>query len=227
MNLKSPPRQRLIDAAVTLLGEHPQREPTTRELCALAGVTAPSLYHHFGDKDGLLAQVLEEAFAAYLDRKRASGRTGDLVDDFAAGWDMHLRFGLANPLLYSAMFASAGPRGQRATQLAADELRRELESLDRAGLLRLPVDTAASVTLAASVGCVLQLVRDGGTVDGPVSRELRDSLLHQLFGTTTSGDRRGGTAQDLLADLAASDSTLGAEESALMRKWLVRLRQAD
>lgn len=216
-------RQRLLDAAVVLLGEAPAHEPTTRELCARAGVTAPSLYHHFGDKDGLLAAVLEEAFAEYLERKHAVPRTGDLVADFAAGWGMHVRFGLDNPLLYPALFASSHPQGARVTRRAAEELARELEEMEQAGLLRIAVDDAVSLTLAASTGCVLQLLRQGGDVDSPVSALMCDALLRQLCGTADLPAGRDDAARALLAHLPGVEGTLGREEAALLRVWLTRL----
>lgn len=216
-------RRRLLDAAVALLGEAPVREPTTRELCARAGVTAPSLYHHFGDKDGLLATVLEEAFAAYLERKHAVPRTGDLVADFAAGWDMHVRFGLDNPLLYPALFASSHPQGVRVTRRAAEELARELEEMERVGLLRVAVDDGVSLTLAASTGCVLQVLREGRGVDSPVSALMRDSLLRRLCGTPDERAGRDDAARALLAHLPGVEAELGREEAALLRAWLTRL----
>ncbi len=216
-------RRRLLDAAAALLGEAPAHEPTARELCARAGVTAPSLYHHFGDKGGLLTAVLEEAFAAYLDRKHAVPRTGDLVEDFAAGWDMHVRFGLANPLLYPSLFASSHPQGVRVARRAAEELAVELGEMERVGILRIAVDDAVPLTLAASTGCVLQLLRDGGDADSPVSVLMRDALLRQLCGTTAGRGGPDEAARALLAHLPDVEATLGREEAALFRAWLARL----
>lgn len=219
-------RRRLLDAAAALLGEAPLHEPTARELCARAAVTAPSLYHHFGDKDGLLAAVLEEAFAAYIERKHAVPRTGDLVGDFAAGWDMHVRFGLDNPLLYPSLFASNHPEGIRVTHRAAEELAVELEEMERVGLLRIGVDDAVRLTLAASTGCVLQLLRDGGDADSPVSALMRDALLRQLCGTTPERGGPDEAARALLAHLPDVEASLGKEEAALFRIWLARLAGA-
>lgn len=223
VNTDDTARRRLLDAAVTLLGEAPTHEPTTRELCARAGVTAPSLYHHFGDKDGLLAAVLEEAFTAYLGRKRAVARSGDLVGDFAAGWDMHVRFGLDNPLLYPALFASSHPQGVRVTRRAAEELALDLAEMAEAGILRIAVDDAVSLTLAASTGCVLQLLREGGGVDSPVSALMRDALLRQMCGTTDGPGGHDDPVRALLAHLPDVEATLGREEAALLRVWLSRL----
>ncbi len=202
------------------------QEPTTRELCARAEVTAPSLYHHFGDKDGLLATVLQEAFDEYAARKRAALGSGDLLGDFAAGWEMHVRFGLDHPLLYPTLFAgihAADSAAGAVTRHAAAELRRELDELELAGLLRVPVDEGVSVTLAASTGCVLQLLREGGDATGPVSALMREALMGRLFGTPDGPGEREAAVRALLAQQDGLADVLGAEEAGLMRKWLGRL----
>ena len=151
-----------LDAARSLLAEHPEREPSTRELYEAAGVAAPTLYHHFGTKDGLLEAVVEEAFSSYLERKRGVPRTGDLLTDFAAGWDMHVGFGVDNPVLYALMYGRVEGRRSQAAQTAEAELRRGLEQLADAGLPRLGVDEAIAVTTAMAIGYVTQLTRGGG-----------------------------------------------------------------
>jgi AcrR family transcriptional regulator len=129
-------------------------------------VTAPSLYHHFGDKAVLLEALTEEAFAAYLKRKHAVPRTGDLLVDFAAAWDMHISFGVENPVLYALMYGRDRRSRSRAAQMAESELRRGLEQIARAGLLRTGIDEAVAMTTAMAIGCVTQLIRDGALPPG-------------------------------------------------------------
>lgn len=43
----------------------------------MAGVGAPALYRQFGDKDGLLAAVVEAGFFEYLEGKRAATPSDD------------------------------------------------------------------------------------------------------------------------------------------------------
>ncbi|MGY2061225.1 TetR/AcrR family transcriptional regulator, partial [Nocardia gipuzkoensis] len=59
-------RTRLLDAAAQLLVESSGKQITTRAICELAGVQAPTLYHHFGDKQGLLDAVATYGFERYL-----------------------------------------------------------------------------------------------------------------------------------------------------------------
>ncbi|MFC4858617.1 TetR/AcrR family transcriptional regulator [Actinophytocola glycyrrhizae] len=56
----APTRDRLLTAATELLTASP--EVSTRAICERAGVQAPTLYHYFGNKQGLLAAVVEDRF---------------------------------------------------------------------------------------------------------------------------------------------------------------------
>lgn len=54
----TPPRERLLREALRLFGERGVAEVPTREICAAAGVNPGAIHYHFGDKDGLYAEVL-------------------------------------------------------------------------------------------------------------------------------------------------------------------------
>lgn len=51
-------RDRLLHEAMRLFGERGFDAVTTREICAAAGVNPGAIHYHFGDKDGLYAEVL-------------------------------------------------------------------------------------------------------------------------------------------------------------------------
>jgi AcrR family transcriptional regulator len=216
-------RARLIEATIRLFTEHPDAEPTTRELYEAAGVTAPTLYHHFGDKDGLIDVVLGEVFARYLVRKHAVPRSGDLIADFAAGLDMHIRFGVENPALYMIMYGPSRSRRIRAVQVAEEELLRELKQLADRGLLRMTPEQAAAATLAAAIGCVMQLLRQAGTADSELSHVMRDTLIETLIGLPAQITGTAAAARQLLAALGAAADPLTPVEEALLRQWLAAL----
>lgn len=211
-------------AARSLLAEHPGREPSTRELYEAAGVAAPTLYHHFGDKDGLLQAVTEEAFAAYLERKRAVPRSGDLLVDFAAGWDMHVGFGVEHPLLYALMHDREEGRSTRAAQIAEEELRHGLERLAKTGLLRMNVDEAAAMTMAMAIGCVTQLNHRGETAASPLARSMRAALMAELTDHSELADT-GQAARLVLAELGSASALFTSAEEALLRQWLHTLTE--
>ena len=92
-----------------LLARSADADISTRAACEAAGVTAPTLYHHFGDKEGLLAAVVDFGWAAFLESKRTVAAVvhGHVADDIRAGWDNHIQFARENPNFYKLMWSPA------------------------------------------------------------------------------------------------------------------------
>src|SRR2546430_17543270 len=101
-------RTRILEAAAGLLAE--SADASTRAVCDAAGITAPTLYHHFGDKEGLLAAVVDFGWAAFLETKRTVAAVvhEHVADDVRAGWDNHLEVARENPNLSKLMWSPAG-----------------------------------------------------------------------------------------------------------------------
>ena len=78
-----------------------------RTVCALANVTAPTLYHHFGSADGLLNAAIAEAFEQFLARKKMAAAVPwtDAETALREGWNDYVRFAAERPRLYAAMTA--------------------------------------------------------------------------------------------------------------------------
>lgn len=68
-------RARILEAVVESIAEVGLPRTTASEIARRAGVTWGAVQHHFGDKDELLAAVLEDGFARFAGR----------FDDLAAG----------------------------------------------------------------------------------------------------------------------------------------------
>src|ERR1700752_901328 len=102
-------RTRILKAASELLARPTDADISTRAVCKAAGVTAPTLYHHFGDKEGLLAAVVDFGWAAFLESKRSTAAVvhEHVSDDIRAGWDNPLAFARENPNLYKLMWSPA------------------------------------------------------------------------------------------------------------------------
>src|SRR6266496_3882193 len=73
--------------------------------------TTARSYHHFGDKEGLLAAVVDFGWAAFLETKRTAAAVvhEHVADDVRAGWDNHLEFARENPNFYKLMWPRAAP----------------------------------------------------------------------------------------------------------------------
>ncbi|MEU8797657.1 TetR/AcrR family transcriptional regulator [Spirillospora sp. NPDC048819] len=217
-------RARILRAAVRLLTEADGEPVSTRAVCTAAGVGAPTLYHHFGDKRGLFDAVAAYGFEEYLASKRAQDGTGDPVDDLRRGWDLHIEYGRTNPAFYTLMY------GTSRTPPVADEAHAILLGLvgavARAGRLRVPVDTAARMIHAAGVGVTFAII--AGEDDGELSVRTREAILGAI--TVSPGGKENGTASAsaravaLRAALTADPPPrLTATEAALLNEWLDRI----
>jgi AcrR family transcriptional regulator len=78
---------------------------TTRAVCRAAGITAPTLYHYFGDKDGLLRALVAQNIETFMERKR-SRPTADALADLRRGWYGWIDFAGENPKLFRLMIES-------------------------------------------------------------------------------------------------------------------------
>ncbi|WUI02348.1 TetR/AcrR family transcriptional regulator [Spirillospora sp. NBC_00431] len=217
-------RDRIVRAAARLLTEAGGGDVSTRAVCTAAGVGAPTLYHHFGDKQGLFDAVAAYGFEEYLATKRAQESTGDPVEDLRHGWDVHVEYGLTNPAFYTLMYGSS--RQPPVAKEAHDILLGLVGAVADAGRLRVPVDTAAAMLHAAGAGVTLALI--AGADDGALSARTREAILAAV--TVPSGAPADGTpspaarAVALRAALrAAPPPGLTAAETAMLGEWLDRI----
>lgn len=78
-------RRRAIDAVVECITEMGYPGATASEISRRSGLTWGAVQHHFGDKDGILAAVLEESFSRFtetLDEVPTGGPLGERVAGF-------------------------------------------------------------------------------------------------------------------------------------------------
>jgi AcrR family transcriptional regulator len=147
-------RDDILRAAGELLSRHGVAGTSTRAVCEAAGVTAPTLYHHFGDKRRLLDAVVDAGFERYMADKRAAVFEGDdPVENLRRGWDAHVAFGLAHPAYYAVMFAPTED-GQvpRAAMAAMGFLLELLGAVQAAGRLAVEADLALQIAAGAAHG---------------------------------------------------------------------------
>ncbi|WP_434445064.1 TetR/AcrR family transcriptional regulator [Lentzea sp. E54] len=192
-----------------------------RDVCAAAGVTPPTVYHHFGDKKGLLDAVVAVGFERYLAEKRDRLPSVDPVEDLRRGWDAHVEFGLRNPALYGLMYGGARTTEHAASAEGERILRGIVARIDEAGLLTMPVDDAVQSIHAATVGTTILLISRPG-LDG-LSERTREAVLGSILVKEAGRSDLASAAGDLLAQLARTEVPLTAGELGLFRELLVRL----
>lgn len=155
------PKVRLLRAAASLLAESNGAPVSTRQVTQLARVTAPTLYHHFGDKEGLFDAVVAEGFSEYLEGERSLASSGRPVEDLRRHWDNHVQFGLDHPHLYLVMFGNIRPE-RRPSMVASAEafLEEVLDKAAAAARLVVSPHEAARSMLAANIGVTLMLIAE-------------------------------------------------------------------
>ena len=199
-------REDILDAASRLLVEAGDEEKVTmRAVAAAAGVSPPSVYLHFPDKDTLIFAVCQQLFAA-LDQAIEAATAG-LVDPFdrmQARGLAYARFGVEHPEHYRVLFMQkpeSAPEGFGSEQL--------MESAAFAHLLENVVELLATgelepgleafplaVELWALVhGCTSLLISHPNLGLPPVDELVGQACSHLARGLLrASGDGAGGAA---------------------------------
>lgn len=222
-------RERILAVAATLVAQSGIEGASIREICATAGVTPPAVYHHFGDKAGLLDAVAADGFERYLAEKKRKKPTGSPLDDLRRGWNDHLDFGLRNPVLYKLMYGDARLADHPAAKEAESILRGIVDRISAAGLLRLPVDSAMQTVHAATVGTTILLIANPDRTGAKsLSQHVREAVLDAIAITEPregGGDGLQGQAEALLITLAtrSTSTDLTPGEHLLLLELLTRL----
>jgi AcrR family transcriptional regulator len=233
-------RSRIIETAAGLLAQSADVDVSTRAICDAAGVTAPTLYHHFGDKDGLLAAVVDFGWAAFLETKLAVAAVvhDHVGDDIRAGWDNHLEFARENPSFYKLMWSPAVAANSRAVREAYQMLYDRLELGAGRGQLCMSAEAASRIVLSATTGAALSLISQPDLYgDGTFAAQLREAVIAWI--TVPQGipsaardpEREAeptiaSAAATLSSRLTAGDTPLTGPEMALMQQWLTTLADA-
>jgi AcrR family transcriptional regulator len=97
-------REEIIAAATRLLIDQGEAV-SIRAIADAVGVTPPSIYLHFADKDELIMAVCQDRFQE-LDRVMATvaATATDPVDEVRKRGEAYIRFGLDNPEEYRILF---------------------------------------------------------------------------------------------------------------------------
>ncbi|MCH5642076.1 TetR/AcrR family transcriptional regulator [Gordonia sp. ABSL49_1] len=107
--------EEIIEAASDLLVEHDDETAVSiRAVANRVGVTPPSIYLHFADKDALLDAVCARYFE-HLDAEMAVASEGiaDPLENALAQGLAYVRFALATPVLYRVAFRRPPDSGER------------------------------------------------------------------------------------------------------------------
>ena len=171
-------RDRLLEAALAVVGTAGVAGATSRQIAAAAGTNLQAITYHFGSKDELVAQALVGAVQAWLDPVRAAlqGLTDDPAGHLVrAVWELQGTLAEALPRVPAYLEALAlVPRSETFRARIRDlvrqvqaELAAALTELQDAGYLASWVEPVAMAALvvAAADGTAIHLTLDPEGVD--------------------------------------------------------------
>ncbi len=181
-------RRAILDATESLLVEGGYESFSIRRLVDRCGYTAPTIYHHFGDKPGLLDALLEEVFRKLVRLIRRVPESEDPIDYLRALGRAFVRFGLRNPTHYRLLTQPRDPASHPPSSV--EEVRKLLEKpwleLWELGRLRSQDSRSASQSFwALCDGLIhLQTSRPDHDWSKALVADSLDAMLHGLIAPT-------------------------------------------
>jgi AcrR family transcriptional regulator len=162
-------RQRILDASERLIETDGLSALSMREVARRSGVTHQAPYHHFADRESILAELVTQGFdelARRLARANAHGASGDKAALLTASGHAYVGFAIDHPGVFRIMFRpeicdpSRHPDARHAGERAYAELARLVQLLHGAE----HADNLASMYWAQVHGLACLIV------DGPIGQ---------------------------------------------------------
>lgn len=183
-------RDVILAAAERILARGGEEALSIRELCARVGVTAPTIYHHFGDKSGLVAEVVDACFAEFERAMAAGPVPADPVEALAWAFGRYVAYGAEHPAHYRLLFQRRLATPTPSAIASYGRLERMVEAIAAAGRLRVPVAEAAPAFWAAVHGVTTLVIAGFQPRDAPSVARVRDAMIRELT-TAAPGALRG------------------------------------
>jgi AcrR family transcriptional regulator len=142
-------KQKILDAALRAFADKGYAAATLADVRELSGASTGSIYHHFGDKEGLAAALYLEALRDYQEGVRAVlDRETDSERGIKGLVRHHLRWVGAHPDLARFLLAGRPPgAGERLEEMNQELLAAVADWLRGRGLRRMPGDVFYAVLL--------------------------------------------------------------------------------
>lgn len=190
---------RILDAAAAIADEQGVDAATTRAIADRAGVSYPSLYRFFPDREAILGELLERQ-CADLDARcieaERTWRITSVADLLNNEIDLHVRYYREHPS--TARIWMGGRTSPAVTAYVRARMRNLAERLHtillNAGLIPADTDPRAMLVAVEMADRLLELsFRDGGDFDEDVLAIGRRALI--AFGRDLSGDLFGSPSR--------------------------------
>ena len=195
---RSDARRTILDSTEALLLEEGEDKFSVRKLVERCGYTAPTIYHYFGDKSGLLAELLEQRTRGLVVSLREVSLVDDPVENLRALFRAFAEFFLRNPTHYHLLSESRASQTDAlpSVEEARALLMQPLELLDKQGRLHgNSLDETRQVTWSFLHGTIsLQWIRpDEDWVPNLLDAEI-DAMIRGCVRPPTHSSAREGNS---------------------------------
>lgn len=196
--MKSPDdlRRRILDASLTLIAREGLEAFSMREVARRAGVSHQAPYHHFPDREAIMAAIVAEGFEKLRDQISAAGAPAtDAYDKLTRIGRAYVAFALSHPAHFKLMFRSEWVNANKheAAGICAGE--------------------AFDVLASAIAG----LEEEGRPAD-TITLMMAWSLAHGLATLMLEGKLDRASGLDLEGQRAAADEVLARFEGMIRRR---------
>jgi len=113
-------RGQILEAARRMFVQKGYEGTTMRAIAAKIGYTPTAIYHHFKDKDALVAELAGLDFRALAQALRQTGTVGDPLDRLEKVGAAYVEFGLTHPMQYQFLFMTRRPKSGAAGRTPHD-----------------------------------------------------------------------------------------------------------
>jgi AcrR family transcriptional regulator len=103
-------RQRILDAAREMFVRQGYEATTMRAIADRIEYTPTAIYHHFKNKESLLAELCIADFRALATAFQKIGRIEDPIERLRKTGLAYVQFGLEHPMQYQLMFMTPRPK---------------------------------------------------------------------------------------------------------------------
>lgn len=175
-------RRTILDATEALMLEANGSDFSIRALGKRSGYSAPTVYHYFGDKDGLIEALLDERVSHLADQLERVEPTGDARADLRALLLAYYRFSAANPTFTRLMW-TLSRKGESRMPDAMGRVRRCIEDTlarfaESGRLGAFDAQSAGRILWALAYGLVsLRITQPEFTLDDRLAARAFDALF--------------------------------------------------
>ena len=178
-------KRRLVEVARHLLSTEGREGASSRAICALAGVGAPTIYHYFGDLTGLHRAAIDETYLQVADAYLRGAKEGGPQQGLRNGWGAFNHFAQQEPLMCRIVIQQILAGEPPAT--VAETLRtveNDLSRLYEQGILSCPAHEAVQLLWIGTLGtaCFTSSEKNEEPERYPALQEkMVDIVLNALF----------------------------------------------